>query len=113
MGQVRGGKLVKRHMVDGALNYNPIKLLLDAGLTEIYPTTCDTLNIANGLTYEFTYPTKLRPDQSDDPKLRIDLIFANKALLDLYTITTQVRRGEVEDTLSDHYPILTTITARS
>eukprot|EP00959_Pyramimonas_sp_CCMP1952_P425849 8919701-Pyramimonas_sp.AAC.3 len=111
--QVRRGKLVKRHLVDGALNYRPVTLLFDAGLTEVYPTSNDTPIMQNGSTNEFTYPTKLRPDQIDDPQLRLDLVLANEALIAECTITSQILRGELEDSISDHYPILTTLSTIS
>mmetsp|Transcript_13417 Transcript_13417/g.28532 ORF Transcript_13417/g.28532 Transcript_13417/m.28532 type:complete len:299 (+) Transcript_13417:214-1110(+) len=113
MREVRKGKLVKRHLVDDALNYKPVTLLLDAGLTEVYPTSKDTPRAEDSSAHAFTYPTKLRPDQSDDPQLRLDLVFANKTLLAECTVTSQILRGETEDSLSDHYPILTTLESTS
>jgi len=94
----RAKKLEKRHMKNSQLDYDPIQVLIEAGLVEVYPDG------APG-QLQWTYPTKLRDDQRDDPKIRIDYFFVNQACRDRYHLSSQILVGDAPDSLSDHYPI--------
>lgn len=53
-----------------------------------------------------TYPTSYREDQQEDPGLRIDGVFVNEKLGELYEAECEVVDTSVCETLSDHYPCL-------
>jgi endonuclease/exonuclease/phosphatase family metal-dependent hydrolase len=102
-GATRGAKLVRRHMKEGnpanGLDYEPIQTLLDAGLEDVYPEHEEG-------KLPWTYPTRLREDQEDDPRLRIDYVLVNGACRAQMACASHVLTGGVLDTLSDHFPVI-------
>jgi endonuclease/exonuclease/phosphatase family metal-dependent hydrolase len=125
---VRKGKLIPRHTVDGtdlqegkktlespwAIDYRPLEEV-STWMDEVIPAM-----------ETYTYPSTFRDDQQEDPKLRIDGVFVNKALAGKYDagkvsiINTDPKNPDCEkgttcfsvEKLSDHYPCLVTLTPK-
>jgi len=88
-------KLARKFIKNGSFNYNPMHILLGAGLAD---TGC-----TGG--FEHSVPTAFNQDAMHAAKLRLDYILVNDTLMKRGAKSRIIRDAEV-DGLSDHYPIL-------
>jgi len=107
----RAERLRCRHMTDaGEIDYAAIEHLTDAGLQDVTPRRDDSLTDPTAkVAPPWTYPSPMRADQTDDPCLRIDLSMVNAPCLAQWDVQVKVLRDATVDTLSDHYPLCTTL----
>lgn len=85
----------RAHLVDGHINYRPIELLLEAGLS-------DTAN--TGDAFELSLPTHINGIPGPKAGVRLDYILVNSKLQQ-HRPQSRVLRSTELDTLSDHYPV--------
>lgn len=87
-------RLHEQYVRDGVINYRPMQLLLDAGLSDV--------GFKEPLDYSF--PTPLKHDPTPEIRRRIDYMLVNDALKRYQPVARVIRNAEVEE-LSDHYPV--------
>lgn len=86
--------LIRQHIRDGEINYQPIQTLLDAGL---YDTNFNE-------TIDYSMPTKINPNHEQAAHLRIDYVLVNKYIKE-HNPTSKIIRNDQLAVISDHYPI--------
>lgn len=86
--------LSRQYVQDGVINYRPMQILLDAGLSDA--------GFNDSLDYSFPTPLKHKP--KPEIKRRIDYVLVNDILRRRNPVANVIRNTEVEK-LSDHYPI--------
>ena len=93
--KIRASKFQNRqHIRDGAINFRPMQILLDAGLHDV--------NMAEKLDYSM--PTKIKGELKDPSFVRIDYVLVNSILQKRNPAAKIIRHQDVS-TVSDHYPI--------
>eukprot|EP00658_Telonema_sp_P-2_P002249 TRINITY_DN10859_c0_g1_i10.p2 TRINITY_DN10859_c0_g1~~TRINITY_DN10859_c0_g1_i10.p2 ORF type:complete len:316 (+),score=101.63 TRINITY_DN10859_c0_g1_i10:162-1109(+) len=115
MRAARGGKPIGRHCRDGPLLDSGDKKLDDDWEIDYRPLEVVSQHMMEVCPTKemFTYPTTYRDDQQQDPKLRIDGVFANKALLDGHKAVLDIMHNPECEDMSDHYPCMVTLTPLS
>ncbi|PAV31226.1 hypothetical protein CIL05_00790 [Virgibacillus profundi] len=84
----------RQHIRNGAINFRPMQILLDAGLLDV--------NMSEKLDYSM--PTKIKGELKDPSYVRIDYILVNPILQQRNPVAKIIHHQDVS-TLSDHYPI--------
>lgn len=84
----------RQHIQDGSINYQPMEILLDAGLHDVIHSD----------TFQYSMPTKAKEQLTSPKYVRLDYVLVNNDLLKYNPTGEIVREPEVE-TLSDHYPV--------
>lgn len=93
--KIMGNKfLIRQHIRENRINYQPIQNLLEAGL---YDT-----NTAQ--TIDYSMPTKINPNYEQAAHVRIDYVLVNKHIKE-HNPTSKIIRNDQLAMISDHYPI--------
>ncbi|MDF2658012.1 MAG: hypothetical protein K0Q94_803 [Paenibacillus sp.] len=87
-------KLSRKFVVRGKLNYRPMQILLDAGLSDT----------GHGADFQFSVPTSMNRDQMHAARMRLDYVLVNDALRKKHPVSSIIRDEKVEE-LSDHCPV--------
>ncbi|MEF2245243.1 endonuclease/exonuclease/phosphatase family protein [Paenibacillus sp. IITD108] len=90
-------KLSLKFCHHGTINYKPMQILLDSGLTDV--------GTSHG--FQHSVPTQMNEDAMHAAKLRLDYVLINKALLQRNPAAS-ICYDQETDLISDHYPIVCT-----
>ena len=103
---VRKGKLIPRHCLNGT-ELGETKKLEDEWEIDYRPLEEISKHMQEVVPEEemATYPTSYRPDQQEDPGLRIDGVFVNKTLAGSFRPKLHIIHSDAVEKLSDHYPL--------
>lgn len=91
--------LYTQHTKDGAINYRPMDILYEAGLSDVMRSD----------PFDYTMPTEIKGKKDNPLFLRIDYILVNEKLIEKVK-----EKGIIKDAathvMSDHYPIYCELT---
>ncbi|WP_245640106.1 endonuclease/exonuclease/phosphatase family protein [Paenibacillus dakarensis] len=93
-------RLRKKFMHGGMINYKPMQILLDAGLSDAGHHSGQERE----LPFQYSVPTSVNQDHMHAACLRLDYVLVNESLRKRGPAASIVRDAHV-DGLSDHYPI--------
>jgi len=88
-------KLSRKFCHNGTINYKPMQILLDSGLTDV----------GTSPGFQHSVPTQMNEDAMHAAKLRLDYVLVNQVLLQ-QNPAASICYDQETDLISDHYPIV-------